>query len=66
MNASRKKLYRQTVVLSEEMKDVLDDYCRMEDIPKSNFIRRAIFKEIARQGNVWKERVDLLNKHEGR
>lgn len=62
MDASQKKLCRQTVVLSEPLKDVLNEYCRMEDIPKSSFIRKAIIREIARQGNEWKKKVDLLSK----
>ena len=57
-NSSRKKkIYRQSVVLTEDMKKVLDEYCSAMDIPKSNFIRRAIFKEIERTSDYWRKRI---------
>lgn len=52
-----KKVYRQSVVLTEEMKELLDEYCTSEDMPKSNFIRKAIFKEIAAQGVYWAKKI---------
>lgn len=53
-------VYRQSFAISKEMKEVLDDYCRMNDIPKSIFIRQTVFREIASKGNKWKNLVDKL------
>ena len=56
-NKSNTNVYRQSVVLTEEMKKVLDEYCSSEDIPRSNFMRKAIFKEIALQGEDWRKKI---------
>lgn len=57
INHQEKKLYRQSVVLTKDMKKVLDEYCSSIDIPKSNFIRKAVFKEIANSNEYWKNRI---------
>lgn len=57
INHQEKKLYRQSVVLTKDMKKVLDEYCSSIDIPKSNFIRKVVFKEIANSNEYWKNRI---------
>lgn len=57
MKRQKTLLYRQSVVLTKEMKEVLDEYCQTCEMPKSNFIRYAIFKEIANSGKVWKDKI---------
>ena len=39
------------------MKALLDNYCCSMDIPVSNFVRYAVFKEIASQGKEWKDKI---------
>ena len=59
-----KKYYecRQSFALSREMKAILDDYCESNDIPKSVFIRRTVFKKIASKGNKWKNLIENCDK----
>lgn len=57
MKRERTLVYRQSIVLTKEMKALLDNYCRSMDIPVSNFVRYAVFKEIASQGKEWKDKI---------
>lgn len=57
MKRQKTLLYRQSVVMTKEMKEVLDEYCRSIEMPKSNFIRNVIFEEIASKGQVWKDKI---------
>lgn len=57
MKRERTLVYRQSIVLTKEMKALLDNYCCSMDIPVSNFVRYAVFKEIASQGKEWKDKI---------
>lgn len=57
MKRERALVYRRSIVLTKEMKDLLEEYCASREMPVSNFIRYAVFKEIASQGKEWKDKI---------